>query len=442
MQENGGIMKNKKTISLILSGALMIAICSFQTPIHASTIDELENRIEQIQQENAQRQEKIEDLKDDLSQYESYASAVQSQIDGVNSEMSLYNQLITDKQALIDEHSREIELLEQEIKDNEAEIEAGNAEIELLNQQNQDNLEIFGETIAALYKSGNVDYLTVLAGSDSFYDMLVKIRLMNGIAEQNQQFMDKLMADIHTQEAMIVQLNDKIAQLETQKMLLNSEKQTLEDEMEVLQAEKDAIVAKASDYYDKLYQYSQGIDSLESQVSSLKSEINASNEQIEELNRLIEDIIRQEQQGDNPVYSTDGFIWPLSSSYQYITTYFGYDAWRGSNHYGIDVGNAGIGGANIYAAQSGTVIVAKSDNGWNGGFGNYVIIDHGDGVSTLYAHMQENSVTVYKGQSVQVGQVIGKVGTTGWSTGNHLHFEVRINGTAVNPFNYSYSYVY
>ena len=435
-------MKNKKTISLLLSGALIITMCGFQTPVHASSIDELENRIEQIQKENAQRQEQIEDLKDDLSQYESYASAVQSQIDGVNSEMSLYSQLITDKQTLIDEHSRSIRLLEDEIQVKENEIELSKAEIEKLDLQNQKNLEIFGETIAALYKSGNVDYLTVLAGSDSFYDMLVKIRLMNGIAEQNQQFMDKLMADIDAQETMIVQLNDKIGELETQKLQLNSEKQTLEEEMELLQAEKDSIAARANDYYNKLYQYSQGIDNLESQVNSLKSEINASNEQIEELNRLIEEIIRQEQQGDNPVYSTDGFIWPLSSSYQYITTYFGYDAPFNRYHYGIDVGNAGIGGANIYAAQSGTVIVAKSDNGWNGGFGNYVIIDHGNGVSTLYAHMQENSVTVYKGQSVQVGQVIGKVGTTGWSTGNHLHFEVRIDGTAVNPFNYSYSYVY
>lgn len=435
-------MKNKKMISLLLSGALIMTLCSFQQPLQASTIDELEDRIEQIQQENAQRQQQIENLKDDLSQYESYVSAVQGQIDGVNSEMNLYSQLITDKQTLIDEHSQSIALLEREIRNNESEIEASKAEIDKLDQQNQENLEIFGETIAALYKSGNTDYLGILAGSNSFYDLLIKIRLMNGIAEQNRQFMDKLMADIDAQEELIVQLNDKITDLEAQKLQLNSEKQILQDEMDTLQAERDVIAARASNYYNQLYQYSQGIHNLESQVNSLKSEINASNEQIEELNNLIKEIIRQEQQGDTPVYSTDDFIWPLSSSYQYITTPFGYDAPFNRYHYGIDVGNAGIGGANVYAAQSGTVIVVNSDNSWGGGYGNYVVIDHGNGVSTLYAHMKENSVTVYKGQSVQVGQVIGKVGTTGWSTGNHLHFEVRINGTAVNPFNYSYTYVY
>ena len=122
-----------------------------------------------------------------------------------------------------------------------------------------------------------------------------------------------------------------------------------------------------------------------------------------------------------------------------ITTYFGYDSWRGGNHYGIDVGNAGIGGKNIYAAQGGTVITAYGDGGWHGGFGNYIIIDHGGGLSTVYAHC--SAVTVTVGQQVNKGDVIGYVGTTGWSTGNHLHFETRVNGTAVNPFSYSYEYV-
>ena len=122
-----------------------------------------------------------------------------------------------------------------------------------------------------------------------------------------------------------------------------------------------------------------------------------------------------------------------------ITTYFGYDAWRGGNHYGIDVGNAGIAGTNVYAAQSGTVITAYSDGGWHGGYGNYVVVDHGGGISTLYAHC--SSTVVYEGQTVNKGDVLGYVGMTGWATGNHLHFEVRVNGTAVDPFGYSYEYV-
>ena len=149
--------------------------------------------------------------------------------------------------------------------------------------------------------------------------------------------------------------------------------------------------------------------------------------------------IRDRQNAGGTVYSSDGFRWPLDSNLQMITTYFGYDSWRGGNHYGIDVGNAGIGGKNIYAVQGGTVITAYGDSGWHGGFGNYIIIDHGGGLSTVYAHC--SAVTVTVGQQVNKGDVIGYVGTTGWSTGNHLHFETRVNGTAVNPFSYSYEYV-
>ncbi|MCL2108901.1 MAG: M23 family metallopeptidase [Oscillospiraceae bacterium] len=101
-------------------------------------------------------------------------------------------------------------------------------------------------------------------------------------------------------------------------------------------------------------------------------------------------------------------------------------------HHGIDVGNSGINGANIYAVQSGTVIIAT----WSGGYGNYIVIDHGGGVSTLYAHMQTGSMRFSAGDTVVQGDVIGLVGSTGWSTGPHLHFEVRENGSAVNPWGY------
>ena len=176
-------------------------------------------------------------------------------------------------------------------------------------------------------------------------------------------------------------------------------------------------------------------------MNNIRGQINASNDEVEEINSAIEELIRakQAQNTDGTVYSSDGFRWPLDSNLQMITTYFGYDSWRGGNHYGIDVGNAGIGGKNIYAAQGGTVITAYGDSGWHGGFGNYIIIDHGGGLSTVYAHC--SAVTVTVGQQVNKGDVIGYVGTTGWSTGNHLHFETRVNGTAVNPFSYSYEYV-
>lgn len=137
-------------------------------------------------------------------------------------------------------------------------------------------------------------------------------------------------------------------------------------------------------------------------------------------------------------------MWPLDPGFHTITTYFGYDADFDRQHRGIDVGDGGIGGADIYAAAAGTVIMVSNtcehdfskewSCGCGGGFGNYIIIDHGGGISTLYAHC--STIYAYEGQEVSQGDVIGTVGCTGWSTGNHLHFEVREYGTAVDPFNY------
>ncbi|MCB9798792.1 peptidoglycan DD-metalloendopeptidase family protein [Candidatus Nomurabacteria bacterium] len=117
-----------------------------------------------------------------------------------------------------------------------------------------------------------------------------------------------------------------------------------------------------------------------------------------------------------------GYIWPTDA--KTITQYFG---WR---HTGLDI--AGPSGISNYAAKAGVVI--KSQDGWNGGYGNYVIIDHGNGVHTLYAHNSQRLVEV--GQEVAQGQVVGILGSTGRSTGPHLHFEVRVNGTRVNPLQY------
>lgn len=130
-------------------------------------------------------------------------------------------------------------------------------------------------------------------------------------------------------------------------------------------------------------------------------------------------------------------LWPLDREHQSITTYWGYDEWRGGSHHGIDVGSDVINGAEIYAPLDGRVIEAHND-GWNSGLGKWLAIDHGNGFTTVYAHCSE--VTVQAGDYVTRGKQIATVGTTGWSTGPHLHFETRVDGVSVDPFSYRYEY--
>ncbi|MCM1055477.1 MAG: M23 family metallopeptidase [Bacteroides sp.] len=140
------------------------------------------------------------------------------------------------------------------------------------------------------------------------------------------------------------------------------------------------------------------------------------------------------QQGSTQTYQQGDWLWPVETRFHYITTYFGWDSWRSGNHYAIDIGDGGINGTNIYASKGGVVITAKDTYIPGYSYGKYVVIDHGEGYSTIYAHC--SAIYVYEGQAVNQGDVIAAVGSTGWSTGPHLHFGVYINGVAQDPFNY------
>ena len=432
--------------------AILTAVCTAAAPVmwsgaSADTTDydkeiaQLEQKAEQIKKDNEAREKKIDALSGNVDENNAQMGLLQEQIEGINDEITTYGQLITTQQQKIGEKENEIHLIEQEIEKKQGEIEEKQKEIASLEAQNKENLKKFAKLIRALYMNNTADTLPILEGSNDWYNFFTYVDVVQNISEQNLEFMNNLLNDIHHQEELIEGLEKDIAQLNADKADLLDKKAELETELADLENKKTEVQQIANERTNDLYALSSDNQDLQNQISQINSEIDASNEDVEAINQAIKELIRKKQAENSgaPVYSSDGFRWPLDSNLQYITTYFGYDAWRGGNHYGIDVGNAGIGGKNIYAAQSGTVITAYGDGGWHGGFGNYVIIDHGGELSTVYAHC--SSVTVSVGQTVNKGDVIGYVGSTGWSTGNHLHFETRVDGTAVDPFSYSYEYV-
>ena len=408
-----------------------------------SQIAQREAEIEQMRRENDRRQAEIDGYSGDISENEEMIALISQQIDDVKSELLLKKQLIDAKQAAADLKSEEISELEAEIEEKDRQIQDKQAEIAELNADNSENLKRFAKLSRALYINNTSDVIPLLNGSDDWYSFFVYNDVIRNISKQNTEFMQSLTDSINAQQDMISDLGSEIEQLESDKQALEDSRTQLESEMTALEQEKAELEQYAQEKYNALYKLSAENESLLNRVASLEDAINSTDDLIEKANREIEELIRNSQSDDpdQPVYSSDGFRWPLNSGYQYISTYFGPDVLLGKtrNHYGIDVGNAGIGGANVYAAQSGTVITAYSDGSYHGGYGNYVLIDHGGGISTLYAHC--SSTTVYAGQTVSKGDVIGYVGSTGLSTGNHLHFEVRVNGVAVDPFGYTYEYV-
>lgn len=417
----------------------------------SSSMQNIQDQISQIQKENEERKKQIEKLGSDIADNEEAMGVASDLIDGINAEITANGQLIIAKQESIDAKKLEIEAVEKTIAEKEDTIETKKSEIAEMQVENKRNLDKFAKLARALYMTDSSSTLPILNGSDDWYNYYVYSDVVKNISGQNLNFMKSLLASIEEQEKMIDDLNVEIDGLEQDKKNLQKQKEQLESEMDALEEEKTGLETYAGEQKSYLYGLAAQNESLKNKVDGLEYDIAVSNSKLDELDKELQELIRQAQQngtGSQGDYSS-GFRWPLDPQFHRITTYYGYDPWRNGNHGGIDVVGSGVavGNANIYTVQSGTVIKVSNtcphdyskyySCGCGGGWGNYIVVDHGGGVSTLYAHCRK--IFVYEGQQVTRGDVIGLVGCTGWSTGDHLHFEVRENGYRVDPFKYEYS---
>ncbi len=402
----------------------------------SSTQAELEAEIEKNKQEIAKLEDKITATDGEISENEELQGYYYSKLLLQQEHIDLLNNQLYAKEQEIAEKEEEIGAKEIEIVDTERKIEDKKVEIAKLDQENTDNLYQFGQVMRTMYMNNTDDVLNVLAGSTDFYDIFVKKEIMDNVGEQNQAFMNQLLDDIHKLEDDKAQLETDMAKLESDKKALEKEKADLEAEWTELDEDKAYSNQLANQYTSEYNDVTSHISDLESLKDQYNYQIAVSKEEIEAYEKEIDEIIRRAQlaASNTVVYDNGAWLWPLDPQYTLITTYFGYDPWRGGNHGAIDVGNGGINGKKIYAMKGGEVIVAKTTYTPGYDYGMYVVIDHGNGYQSLYAHCSAIYVTV--GQMVNQGDTIGLVGSTGWSTGPHLHFEIRKDGSRVDPLQY------
>lgn len=417
-----------------------------------SAIAELQAQSEKYQKQNEERRKQINELQGDISGNKEAMQLVTDQINGVTAEVAAKDELITKKIEAIDAKSAEIDAIILTIADKEREIEDKTLEIADLREENKQNLEKFAKLARALYMKNSSDTIPVLNGSDDWYKFFTYTDIVKNISGQNVLFMQRLQNSIAQQEMLIEELDKSIAKLQDDKAALEKEKAEFEQQKAELEQEKTELNAYAAEQVAYLNSLAAMNSQLQSQVDSLNIKINQDKKLIEANNAEIDRLIKEAQEANqSQIIYNDGFLWPVGSSYTKITTKYGYSSYHGGLHTGIDiVGNTAgvIGGTNIYAAQSGTVIIASATcthlnpknyyDPCGTGYGNYIVIDHGGGVTTLYGHCASLNVT--KGQHVNKGDVIGIVGSSGWSTGYHLHFEVRKNNKATDPLGYTYQY--
>jgi murein DD-endopeptidase MepM/ murein hydrolase activator NlpD len=301
---------------------------------------------------------------------------------------------------------RELYQLALDIERLDGQIIEADKEITIKTEEMNRDIEFLAQRLCFVYEQGDVDYLAVLLEAASMRDFLTRYDLINTIIENDK----KIIAQVAAEKAA---LDEEKAQLEVKQNELEYRKSVQLIKKEELESTKNQRQAALAAINQDKGRYEQALNELEAE------------------SRQLEQVIRSiQRQNQGIVGGTGSFIYPTDA--RNITSPYGmrYHPILKQNklHTGTDFG-AGM-GANMYAADSGTVIFA----GWNNAYGQTIIIDHGNDISTLYAH--QSQLLVKNGDYVNQGDIIGKVGSTGWSTGPHAHFEIRINGETVDPMNY------
>lgn len=431
-------MKLKKLLHSLTSFVTIFALTSGIIVTYAPagaedlTVDDIKDRIEQIKQDNEQRREEIDRIQGDITDKQEDLDNTAKLLAEQKELVDYYYNLVYYKNQDIDSLQGDIDTLTDEIAKKDEAIATAEKNIDKLDKENKANLEKFAQIVRTMYTSGTGDMFGVLAGSTDFYDLMINSEVVGKISEQNLQFMNNLTADMK-------KLSSDKKLLETDKADLEQSKKQLDSQMTKLLSEKqelDGLVSDAesakSTYESDYNKYSAAVSDLEDQKSNLQYEISVSEADIEAYEEQIKELIKQQTNPDK-VYQEGEWYWPVPGR-SYISCNFGWDADFGRWHKGVDIGDGGIYGDSILASKAGTVIVAETSYIPGYSYGMYVVVDHGGGYTTTYAHM--SAVYVSVGQEVAQGEALGAVGSTGYSTGPHLHFEIRLNGEPENPFNY------
>lgn len=362
-------------------------------------------------------QSDIDALKDQQTQINNQRADIQSKIDELGAQVS---SVMEQKEALDEKNElarQEIEIIDEQIALYDGLIEKKAQELVEAQKQEDEQKAALRVRMRAMEESGSMSYIAILFNATDFSDLLARMDYVSNVMEKDKKVeedyrqarvnVENVKAEYEaTQEEQVEkksEAEEKKAQLETEISLAAQTIVELENNIEEYKAEYEANAA---------------------QENAIQAQINAAAAALE----------KQQQQtiasGGTVVTGSGSMIWPcsvrtVSSSYGYrVHPIFGDKRF----HSGIDI--AASYGDTVWAADSGTVIIAT----YSSSYGNYVSISHSNGTTTLYAHM--SSLAVSAGQTVTQGQTIGYVGSTGWSTGAHLHFEVKVNGSTVDPTGY------
>ncbi len=393
-------MKKRNLFLRVLSclSALLLVFASgaLYVPAAAATISD---QIKQLEKEQADLKKQIASAKSNLADSKKTRDLYNSQIRNVQKQIDLLDKQVEDLDAQIKSKNATIADLETQVAANEKEAATVR--------------KMLGERLNAIMKRGNFSTLQLLMNTDNYADYLVRAKLMEKVSEHDQKSIEEL-------EKRLAEITDTEKKVQDEKAAVEAKKK----EVETLRASSTGKKKELNTLYT----------AANAAYKQDAAEVEALNKELEKTDADIKKLLASLNSSGS--YVATSMYWPVPTV-RALSSYFG-TRW-GRAHRGVDIANGSIPiyGQNIVAAADGTVIYANSTSTWGGGYGYYCMVDHGRDskgrqVVTLYAHCSVMYARV--GQRVVGGQtVLAKAGNTGNVTGPHLHFEVRLNGTAVDP---------
>lgn len=402
----------KRLHGVYLLAVFMVFLCC-TTVSHADNdvdIDELRERI-------SEREDELGDMQSEKNELMAGRTNIRQVINGLESskqEMSEYVTALDEQVGLI---QAKIDDLNVQITAKEAEIEETYAELlesERIQQEQYDAMKL---RIRFMYEQGDALYAELLFSASSFSDMLNKAEYIQSLSDYDRRKLDEY--------TLIVQ------EVQLTKELLESEEEVLEETRQAAEAEQEDLNTLIAEKEAQIAEFQAQIADQEEIAAAYDAEIAEQNRLIAEIEAQIAEDKEALEAAQRPQYNGGAFVFP-APQYKRVSSEFGYRIHpifhTNRLHNGIDL--AAPGGSPILAAADGKVVAAA----YSSSMGNYVMIDHGGGLITIYMHA--SALYVSKGQMVSAGDKIAAVGSTGNSTGNHLHFTVRLNGEYQNPRNY------
>lgn len=411
-----------KNICQKIIGTLLATIILVSTNISLAVT---QSDINKQQQEQKANENKINEKKSQIDQVEEIKDSTQKEVEELNSKITEYQGQISNLDSQINDANARIKEEEQKLQKAEADY--------------KEQEKLIKERMVAVYTSGDTSYLDVLLSSKSLSDFISSYYLVSEVTKMDAELLDK----IQKQKEEIENTKKEIEENKNSLTTAKSEKETVNNQLKSARSEKDAKVSQLSEQEKQLQSQIAELQkdnvAIDKTIQSMKDQIEAARKAAEETKKNQNNSgSGSKNNSSNSGNSTGGtssagFIRPVNS---YITTGMYYSS--GSYHGAVDFGAGGVNGMPVYAVADGIVVTTQA---LTTSYGNYIILYHpSSNLYTLYAHGQSGSISVSVGQNVKQGQQIMRVGSTGNSTGPHLHFEVRTSpgyySNRVNPAAY------